>query len=63
MGLPGQAGSRVLYDAWDDCTKKVRTAGKHLLADHIEALDTFASVRKDAQALLEKHGRTSQLAF
>lgn len=63
MGLPGQAGSRVVHDAWAECTKKVRAAGKHLLADHIEILDTFASVRKDAQALLEKHGRTSQLAF
>ncbi len=62
MGLPGQAGSAVVHDAWNQCTQKVRAAGKHLLADHIEFVDAFNSVVKDAQALLEKHGRNSQLA-
>ena len=62
MGLVGQAESAAVRDAWKECTEKVRAAGKYLLADHIEFVDAFASVKKDAQVLLEKHGRTSQLA-
>ena len=63
MGLSGQADSAAVRDAWNECTEKVRAAGKYLLSDHIEFVDAFASVKQDAQALLEKHGRRSHLAF
>ena len=62
MGLVGQADSAAVRDAWNECTQKVRAAGKHLIADHIEYIDAFGSVKKDAEALLEEHGRESQLA-
>ena len=62
MGLPGQAHSAVVRDAWNECTEKVRAAGKYLLADYVEYVDAFASLKQDAQALLDKHGRRSRLS-
>ena len=63
MGLSGQHDSVIVHDAWDTCAAKVRAAGKRILYDHLEFVDAFGSVKKDAEALLEKHGRKSQLPF
>ena len=63
MGLPGEADSDTVHDAWDTCANKVRAAGKHILSDHIEFIDAFGSVKVAAERLLEKHGRKSVLSF
>ena len=63
MGLSGQHDSAAVHDAWNTCAAKVRAAGKRILYDHLEFVDAFGSVKKDAEALLEKHGRKSQLPF
>ena len=61
MGLPGQAESAAVQEAWTTCADKVRAAGKHILSDHLETIDVLGLVREGAEALLDRHGRMSQL--
>ena len=61
MGMPGQHSHPRVLEAYAQAEKKVRGAGKHWFSDVTEDINVFLVTMEASAALLEKHGRKSQL--
>ena len=63
LGLPGKHAGPEVEDVYQKIRVKLRAAGKHMMEDFTESVAVFGLASEACVALLEKHGRKSQLGF
>lgn len=63
LGIPGGHADPSVAEQYARMEKKVKAAGKHLLADHVESVQVFGAVKEALDQALAALGRTSALAW
>lgn len=63
LGIPGGHADPRVAEQYARMEKKVKAAGKHLLADHVESVQVFGAVKEALDQALAALGRTSALAW
>lgn len=63
LGIPGGHADPRVAEQYARMEAKVKAAGKHLLADHVESVQVFGVVKQALDEALAAAGRTSALAW
>ena len=63
LGIPGGQADPRVEEAYDQARAKIKAAGKYWWADHTESVDVFFLEKGALEALLEAHGRKSEMGW